>query len=182
MFFDIETTGGNPQNSSIIEIAGIKSLGSGGQESFHSFVNPERRIPHIVRKLTGISNEQVKDAPKIEDVFIKFMDFIGNATLVSHGASSDVSFLKHYSKLFLEKKFNNIFLCTHLLTQSVFPKLKNKTLSGVAEFFNISLDKVHNARDDADTTHKIFWKILAELQLRSNFLTLEELLKLQGDR
>lgn len=110
------------------------------------------------------------------------MDFIGDATLVSHGASSDVSFLKHYSMLFLEKKFNNNFLCTHLLTQSVFPKLKNKTLSGVADFFKIDLNKVHNARDDASITYKIFWKILDELKLKKNAFHLEDLLKLQGDR
>ena len=73
--FDIETTGGNPEKNGITEICAIKYSPSGSTEKFYSLVNPARSIPPFVRRITGITNAMVKDAPLIKDIMPKFLDF-----------------------------------------------------------------------------------------------------------
>ena len=41
-------------------------------DEFSQLINPERNIPDKIVKLTGITDEMVKDKPTIEEVFPKF--------------------------------------------------------------------------------------------------------------
>ncbi len=64
--FDLETTGLNPRTDRIIEICIIKTFPDGRKkdEIKTRKINPERPIPEIVTKITGINDTDVKDAPK----------------------------------------------------------------------------------------------------------------------
>jgi len=181
IFFDIETTGGNPSNSCIIEIGAIKF--SNGEEvgRLETLVKPNRPVPPIVQKITGIKNAMLKTAPKIEDIFEDFMLFVGDAILVSHGASADVAFLAHYSKKLLNKSFNNYYLCTHLLVSRFLSDLTSKKLAAVAEYFDYEVKYAHTALDDAVITEHIFWR-LYKIASEQGFKSCEDLIKLQGDQ
>ncbi len=60
---------------------------------FHCYLNPGRPIPEEVVRIHGISDTDVKDAPKFADVAESFLSFIKGATLVIHNASFDLGFL-----------------------------------------------------------------------------------------
>ncbi|OQB41472.1 MAG: DNA polymerase III PolC-type [candidate division CPR1 bacterium ADurb.Bin160] len=59
-------------------------------DKFHTLVNPQRNIPSMITKLTGITNEMVKDAPIISEVVPDFLDFIQDNIVVAHNASFDL--------------------------------------------------------------------------------------------
>ena len=68
IIFDLETTGLDLVNDRIIQISYIKVLPNGEEERESIFVNPEKPIPHEVIELTGITNEDVANAPKFKEI------------------------------------------------------------------------------------------------------------------
>ena len=180
VFFDLETTGGNPFNSEVIEIAAVKQIDGVIVGTYSTLVNPKRRIPRIVREMTGIDDELVRRAPTIDEVIDDFLEFIGDGILVSHGAINDYSFVVEYSKKLRGTEFKNFYLCTHLLVTNLMPNIPNKKLTGVAEYFSVEASSAHRALADAETTQKAFWKVF-EVCEKNGYHSIEDLLKLQAD-
>ena len=63
--------------------------------TFHRFINPERLIPPDATRVHGITDDQVKDAPKFAEIVIDLMDFIGDAPVIAHNAQFDRNFIDH---------------------------------------------------------------------------------------
>jgi DNA polymerase III epsilon subunit family exonuclease len=181
VFFDLETTGGNPQNASVTEVAAIRFENGVETSRFQTLVNPERHIPRRVQELTGIKPEHVKDAPSFRDVIGEFMAFVGDSVLVSHGVISDFAFIEHGAREYLGQEIKNYYICTHLLVSNFMPELPNKSLSGVAAHFGSAPTKAHRAEADAEMTASVFWNLYAELA-NNGFAHIESLLKLQADQ
>ena len=66
--FDLETTGLDLVKDKIIQISYIKVYPDGKEERRNLFINPERSIPAEVSQLTGISDDDVKDAPTFKEM------------------------------------------------------------------------------------------------------------------
>jgi len=165
VILDLETTGFNPENSSIIEIAGIKYQGGIVVDKFHSLVRPDEGfIPDNISKLTGITNALVIDQPKIDKVFPSFKKFIEGTIIVAHNAKFDFSFLNYLNQKFFGNNLKNPIICTDSLARRIFPEIKDKSLLGLAYHFNIPLKKQHRAMTDAEITLKVFEKMLEYLQ------------------
>ena len=73
---DVETTGLSPDDDRIIEVAAVKCENDRIVDSFHSLINPGRRIPSNVTKLTGIKNADVAGAPDMDTVAPELSEFI----------------------------------------------------------------------------------------------------------
>ena len=86
--FDIETTGGNPERNGITEICALRYEGGEIVDRMCTLVNPKVPIPPIVRRMTGINDRMVRNAPTIDKVMPEFLEFIGNDVLVSHNTIS----------------------------------------------------------------------------------------------
>ena len=63
VIFDLESTGLDLVNDRIIQISYVKVSPNGDEERKNIFVNPGKPIPHEVQELTGITDDDVKDAP-----------------------------------------------------------------------------------------------------------------------
>jgi DNA polymerase III subunit epsilon len=61
---DIETTGGQPAQDRITEIAIFIHDGQKIVDKYNTLINPQRPIPYFITQLTGISDDMVRDAPK----------------------------------------------------------------------------------------------------------------------
>ena len=179
-FFDLETTGGNPHNSRIIEV-GIVSYKEKEKQQLQSLINPKCAIPPIVQRITGIKDKDLKNAPSIESFFPKMLPLIEQHVIIAHGALCDVQFLEDLYKRIQGKEFSNPFICTHLLSSKIFPKAFSKSLSGMVSFFGGTSSNAHSALGDATMTEFVFWKLYEELQ-KQGYKTLEDILRLQGDR
>lgn len=180
VFFDLETTGGNPSNSEVIEIAAIREKDGKEVGRFQSLINPRRHIPRAVREITGIDQSMVRDAPYIEDVIDDFLEFIGDSVLVSHGVLNDFSFVAHYARTLRAKELSNFYVCTHLIVSNFLPNVPVKSLSGVANYFGLATGNAHRAMADAEMTKNVFWEINKVCE-KNGFKSLEDLLKIQAD-
>ncbi len=78
---DLETTGTWLEKDKVIEIAMIKVLPSGERRVYHKRVNPGMPIPKVITELTGISEEDVKDAPIFKDIAKEVVEFIADSDL-----------------------------------------------------------------------------------------------------
>jgi len=179
--FDLETTGGNPEKNGITEIFAIRYEQGEIKATFESMVNPEVPIPPIVRKMTGINNAMVKNAPKILEVMPKFLEFLQDSILVSHNTQGDLKFLRHFAKQTANVDLQNFFLCTHLLVEKLFKETPNKSLKGLAKHFELNANgKLHRAEADAFVTLELF-KILQERLSSRGMNLVVEAIRLQGD-
>ena len=114
--FDLETPGLNNSPAmgkmdNIIEIGAVKIIGGEMKERFSTFVAcPERLSGEIVR-LTGITDDDLVGAPKIEDVIADFYKFADGAILVGHNVNFDARFVQYYGEengYFFRSLFNKL--------------------------------------------------------------------------
>ena len=97
--FDIETTGFSPEKNRIIEIGAVKVEKGVITDKFSTFVNPDVPIPFEIEQLTGINDNMVLSAPKIDVILPQFLAFCEGCSLVAHNASFDVSFISQNAAL-----------------------------------------------------------------------------------
>ena len=90
---DIETTGLSSNYDDIIELAAIKICEDKIVDEFQSLVNPGYEIGPFITDLTGITNDMLNSAPRIEHILPKYLDFIGDSVVVGHNVSFDVNFI-----------------------------------------------------------------------------------------
>jgi DNA polymerase III alpha subunit (gram-positive type) len=96
--FDCETTGLDRNNDKIIELAAVKIKDGRITETFRTFLNPAFPLSPEITKLTGITDDDLKAAPKIEEVFHDFYKFIGKAPIVAHNIEFDIEFIRRAAK------------------------------------------------------------------------------------
>lgn len=147
--FDLETTGSNQKNDKIIEIGLVKieNLKITNKKDF--LINPEMKIPEFIQNLTGIFQDNVKNAPLIEDVIDEITEFMGDSILVAHNISFDVPFFYSVLKRLKKPIPKNKTLCTNLMTKFLMPTLVNSNLNYMCSIFHIPHKKAHKAIDDA---------------------------------
>ena len=152
---DLETTGLSFRTEKITEVGIMKVKDGQVIDKFSCFVNPEKPIPQRVVEVTNITDEMVKDAETIEQVFPKILEFIGDSVLVAHNADFDIGFLKYNAKE-LGYTLDNTYIDTLRLAKDLFPDYKKYKLSIIAENLGIKVEVAHRALDDVDTTVKVF--------------------------
>ena len=163
--FDLETTGFSPEKDRIIEIGAVKVVDGAITERFSTFVNPEIPIPFRIEELTSIKDDMVIDAPKIEEILPKFMQFCEGAIMVAHNAEFDMSFInKNCERQGLPCDFT--IVDTVALARILLPNLNRFKLDTVAKALGVSLDNHHRAVDDAACTAEIFVKFIQMLKDR----------------
>jgi len=161
--FDIETTGFSPVNNRIIEIGAVKVCGGRVTERFSTFVNPQVPIPFEIEKLTSIRDDMVMDAPLIEEVLPKFLEFCQGCILVAHNAGFDMSFMLENARK-QNLPMEHTYIDTVGIARVLLPNQAKHTLDAVAKTLNISLENHHRAVDDAECTAWIFVKLIQMLE------------------
>lgn len=162
--FDIETTGFNPeQGDDIISIGAIKMSGSSIQEEeiFYSLIYSEKEIPLDIVGLTGITNEQLKDARLIGDVLIEFLQFAKDYTLVAHHANHERNFMQHASTKLFRTPFKQRIVDTSFLYKIAEPNIQLSSLEDLCKHNDIPIVRRHHALEDAKMTAKL-WSIYVE--------------------
>lgn len=163
--FDIETTGLSAQHDRITEIGAVKLKGGKIVEEFSELINPEISIPDNIVKLTGITDEMVKDKETISTVLPRFLEFTGAAPLVAHNANFDCGFIK-VKAAEAGCTVDNTIIDTLQASRVLLPELKRHKLNIICEHLGISLENHHRATDDAAAAAEIFKRFLKMLAER----------------
>ena len=161
--FDTETTGLNPDKDCIVELGAVVFEHGVPIETFQSYVNPCVCISEEVSALNHITNEMLQVAPTEEIIYPELMRFLGTAAkgetmICGHVAAFDLSFLcKTLGRLGITANFR--FVDTRQLATQIL-ELTHHSLAAVAEYFNVSHEHAHQAKEDALTSGQIFCKML----------------------
>ena len=149
--FDLETTGLDPQKEEILEIGAVRVKEGQILDRYSTFVNPKKRIPGEITKLTGITDEMVQNAPSAFEALSGFRNFCQNTCLVAHNANFDMGFI-HSKSIHAGLSFSNIVVDTLELARKLLPELRSHKLNSLAKHYAIDMGSHHRAVDDANTT------------------------------
>ncbi len=153
--FDLETTGFDADLDGITEVAVCKVKDGQIIDEFTTFVNPEKPIPFNVQELTHITDEMVKDAPKMSDMIPQFLEFVKGSVLVAHNAHFDISFIANKAKK-LGLEFKPYVIDTYEMSLELYNGVENHKLGTLVEYLGIKLDGAHRAINDTRATAKMF--------------------------
>lgn len=166
--FDIETSG-LPRNSQIIEIGAVKVINGIITDAFSEFVDPGIPIPYNITQLTGITNEMVKGAGKINEVLPEFKKFAGNNILVGHNAVCfDCKIMGHWADEYSIYIGNDVFDTLRFLRYRCepFPNMQSKNLGYLCDYFGITVKDYHRAAADAEMTAKLYFELQKKAKIK----------------
>ena len=109
---DLETTGGSPGESGIIEMGAVRVVGGRLVDRFSMLVDPGRSIPSFVSRLTGITHEMVVGQPPIREALPRFLDFAGDGVLVAHNLAFDLGHLNGAHRSLFGRPLDASAFCT----------------------------------------------------------------------
>jgi DNA polymerase III epsilon subunit family exonuclease len=159
--FDTETTGLNPVSGDrIVELAGLRVKGRQRLAEFEALVNPQREISPEAFAVNKITPEMLKDAPGIEKVMPKFLDFTQGSCLCSYNAEFDLSFLNHELQIMHQAAITDIVVFDVLtMAKRLLPGLSRYALWFVAGKLEVKLTQKHRAFSDVEMTWEVFSKL-----------------------
>ncbi len=159
---DLETTGLDPKTDKIIEIGAIRVRAGEITDTFQSFVNPGRMLPSKIIELTGIFDDDLKDALPIEEVVPMFLEFAGNECILGHSVIFDYSFMKKaVVNMDGKNKYEKMGIDTLKIARKHLASLESRRLSYLCEYYGIE-QKAHRALGDAMATHLLYQKLLTD--------------------
>ena len=158
--FDVETTGLDPETCEIIEIGAVKVSGGRIIEKFQTLVRPKTQISSLITEITGIDNEMVENAPRIETVIKDFFLFTKNTILAGYNVNFDVKFIQAAARKEGFKFENEVQDVMVLARQKVVSS--NYKLGTVVKALNLTLDNAHRAFFDALATAEVMLALSKE--------------------
>lgn len=173
---DLEATGSNPRRDQVIEVGIVVIEGLRVTRRYSSLVNPGQRIPVWIRKLTGIDDAVVADAPSFAEVAPEIVDLLQDGVFVAHNVDFDARFLR--GRLEAEGIFQPWWptLCTVRLSRRLLADQESYRLDALAAGLGIALDQHHRAVYDAEAAAGILLHIVRDHAPELGIETVGELL------
>lgn len=159
---DTETTGLHCKHNQIVELTAIRFRDWEPVEIFTTLVNPGNPIPEDATRIHGITDEMVKDAPRIGEVIKDFDSFLGSDNLLGHNLPFDLGFLDYAGSEYFNTKrkyYDTLTLAKYLDLYVI-----NNKLTTLCDHYNIRDNATaHRSASDALATGILFKK-LADLK------------------
>jgi len=169
---DIESNGSKPTDSQIIEIGAIMYENGKIVDKFESYVKADE-IPKNIVQLTGITLNDVKNAPSLKSVLEKFRLFLSDAVFLAHNVNFDYKFISHSMEKSGFGPLLNRKLCSIDLAKKTI-EADRYGLGFLIKLFDIEVDH-HRAYSDAYAAMIVFEKSLKNLP--DFVITTEDLIK-----
>lgn len=155
---DIETTGLDRNADSIIEIAAIRFKGHRIEAEFQVLIDPGKRIPDNITTLTGIDNAMVRNAPRVQEVMPKLIEFCGDSPILGQNVQFDLGFINRYKALMFNDRLD-----TYDIASVLMPRAGRYNLAALGRALNIPLLNSHRAMDDVKLTHAVFMRLFEKI-------------------
>jgi DNA polymerase-3 subunit epsilon len=163
IYYDTETTGVRVGKDRIVEIAAYDPV---QDRKFCLFTNPECPIPKETSDITHITDDMVKDAPKIKEALLAFSEFCSDPDVVLVAHNNDA-----FDKPFLESEFERaqlpmpkwIFLDTLKWSRKYRFDLPRHGLQVLREVYGIEANQAHRALDDVFVLYQVFSRMIGDL-------------------
>ena len=156
---DVEATGMDPGADHIIEIGAVKFRGDTVVETFSTLVRPTRNVSLSIANLTGLSNEDLSDAPAVQNVLPRLRAFVGMAPVVGQSVNFDLEMLAAAGLALRNRHYDTYELATIML-----PDLPSYDLGTIASQLGLAPQGKHRALDDAETTMQVFNQLVKRVE------------------
>ncbi|BCJ85428.1 ATP-dependent DNA helicase DinG [Effusibacillus dendaii] len=153
---DLETTGFSLKEDSIVEIGAVRIENGQISDTFSTLVKQDRPLTDICKELTGITDDDLADAPTLEEVIPQFLKFVDGYNLIAHNASFDVSFLNAAFERCGYLPVSGRCIDTLELAQILWPQETGYALEMLTFKYGIPHEKSHRALSDAKATAELF--------------------------
>lgn len=153
---DIETTGLSPTKDEIIEIGAIKVQNNKIIETYNELININRKLPSFITKLTGITDDMIKNGRMPTLVLKEFVDFTQNNIIIGHNVNFDLGFLINKCRKYLNYNLDNDYIDTMFLARRLVPDSINYKLGTLAKYFNVSYEGAHRGLKDVQITFEVY--------------------------
>lgn len=151
---DVETTGGTAGNDRVTEIGLVKLQYGREIARYSTLVNPQRRIPPFISKLTGITDAMVATAPLFSEIAPTLWQMLQGCIFVAHNVRFDYGFIRaEFARCGYQLQLPQ--LCTVVESRRYFPGLTSYSLGNLAAHFDIELRQHHCALADAAATAEL---------------------------
>ena len=184
VFYDVETTGTSVRRDELVEIAAwAYEHGEPAGEPFRSLIRPQRGyIPPAATKVHGIRYEDVADAPDIADALPRFLDYIGDETLVGHNiARFDNRFIDKVRGELEGRGFYPLFIDTLRLARRLLPDMQHFSLEHLSQALGLHQGPIaHRALEDLQVNADLFYLLADYLLVEKEQEALAEYLPLVG--
>jgi DNA polymerase III subunit epsilon len=159
---DVETTGFDPEQATIIEIGAVRLSGAQVTGEFFSLVDPAAPVPLAITELTGITDAMVRQAPPAAAALPAFLAFARGAVLAAHNAPFDLGFLTSGCRSVGLPWPTSAVLDTAVLARLVLgpDQVPDCKLSTLARFFATRVRPSHRALADAQATADVLLGLL----------------------
>lgn len=168
---DLETTGLEPENDSIIEIGAVRFTDRRIEDEWSTLIHPGQRIPPFITQLTGITDRMVLNSPAINEVIGDLKNFICDSVVIGHNIQFDVSFLRKHGIL-----KNNRLFDTYEMAAVLLPSARRYNLHALTIELNVPFPPQHRALEDAHATRGVYLR-LVELVENLPINTLAEIVR-----
>jgi DNA polymerase-3 subunit epsilon len=191
LFLDCQTTGANPERGDIIEIGWARSdvLHDDG---YSVRVNtrilklpPDHVIPVRVQRITGITDEELKDGCEPQAVWAQILaaataiagvNGMEKCPLVIHFARFEMPFLFHlHAGSTRGSDFPFVTICTHQIAKRLFPDLPRRSIRAIAGYFGHSVKRLRRCKEHIEATALIWRETVRVLDERLKIRTLDGL-------
>ncbi|MDF2549217.1 MAG: dnaQ3 [Chlamydiales bacterium] len=170
---DCETTGLDPKEDRIIEIAAVQFTFSTVQSEFESLVDPERPISEASIAIHHITDDMVQGKPKIEDVLPELLRLVGRYPIVGHGIGFDIDIIaQSCERAKIPCNIKNNPSVDTLRMARLYGESPVNSLEQLRQHFNIEPQGAHRAMNDVVVNIEVFkylstkFKTLKQLQER----------------
>lgn len=154
---DLETTGLDITNSSIIEVGALLVSGDEIKDRYVSFVRYDGKLPDTTKRITGITDSMLKGAPILEEVVKHLRDFIQKRPVIAHnGFSFDFRMLDR-AGLKIVEKYDSMEFAFFVLPTSTF----GHGTAALAKRFSLGAVP-HRALQDCEIEFMILQKLRDE--------------------
>lgn len=158
-FLDFEATGLDTETEAPIEAGAVLvSPGSTEVAVFNSHIRTTIPLSPFIQRLTGITPDDIRTAPVLDEVARAMDGFIGDVPVVAHNADFERAWL---ARAFAPRFAEHPFLDTIELFALVYPDLPNMKLDTLCRS-KLGRRERHRALDDALDTLRIVTGIFAE--------------------
>lgn len=148
---DVETTGGRPEQDRIIEIAALKVQRGVIVDRCCYLLDPERRLPGFITRLTGITPQMLQQAPRFAQIADELSAFLADSIFVAHNVNFDYGFVRAELQR-CGYSLGPSKLCTVVQMRRCYPGLASYGLAALSAHFAIPLTSHHRAEADATAT------------------------------
>ncbi len=167
---DCETTGLDPIQDHIIEVAVVKFQFDATLESFETLIDPGCPISETSMAIHHITDDMVVGKPKIIEILPSILKLVGKHIVIGHGIGLDIAFLAEAAKKHsLPCQLTNNPLLDTLRMARLYGESPTNSLERLREHFNIQAEGAHRAMNDVTVNIEVF-KYLA-----SSFKTTQQL-------